>query len=213
MSIARLANAMRAQALLAGNSHADTRVGLVTGYDPNRYAVKVSLMPEGVETGWLPLLSPWVGDGWGLFAGPSVGDLVEVGFEQGSFEAGYAAMRFYNDQDRPLPCPSGEFWLAHRSGSLLKFRNDGTIELHAATAMTSSAPLWTHTGDVLVHGNITGDGGLCMSGGGSGAAGASVEVSGAIVATGNVTAGGIDLETHVHTNVYPGGGTSGGPTG
>jgi phage baseplate assembly protein gpV len=40
-----------------------------------------------------------------------------------------------------------------------------------------------------------------------------LQVNGAIVATGNVTAGSIDLETHRHTGVSTGSGTSGGPTG
>ncbi len=53
-------------------------------------------------------------------------------------------------------------WLVHKSGSLLKFHNDGTVELHAATAINSSAPQWTHTGpmtindgDLKVQGDIT----------------------------------------------------------
>jgi len=200
-------NAMKAQALAAGNGHADTRMGIVTSYEPNRYAVKVSLMPEGAETGWLPLASPWVGNSWGLFCPPSIDDMVEVHFQEASPEAGYACLRFYNDSDRPLACPSGEFWLVHASGSLLKFYNDGTIEVHAATAINSSAPLWTHTGPVVVHGLITGDGGLVISGG----SGASVQVSGSINATGDVVGGTISLEHHLTTNVQPGSGTSGVP--
>ena len=38
-------------------------------------------------------------------------------------------------------------------------------------------------------------------------------VNGAIVATGNVTAGSIDLETHHHTGVTTGIGNTGGPAG
>lgn len=40
-----------------------------------------------------------------------------------------------------------------------------------------------------------------------------LKVNGAIVATGNVTAGSIDLETHVHTGVTSGSSNTGGPTG
>ena len=40
-----------------------------------------------------------------------------------------------------------------------------------------------------------------------------VQVNGAIVATGNVTAGSIDLETHHHTGVQTGTGNTGGPAG
>lgn len=137
--VSLLLNTMRAQALSAGNTRADARMGLVTSYDPNRYAVKVQLMPEGAETGWLPLASPWIGNGWGMFAAPTPGDMIEVHFQEGSPEAGYACLRFYNDHDRPLPCPSGEFWLVHASGSMLKFHNDGSVELTAATNLTAIA--------------------------------------------------------------------------
>jgi phage baseplate assembly protein V len=196
---------MRMQAMAHGNTRADSRMGLVTGYDPNAYAVKVQIMPEGAETGWLPLACPWIGNGWGLFCPPSIGDMIEVEFQEGSPQAGHADMRFYNDSDRPLPCPSGEFWLVHKSGSLLKFHNDGTVELHAATALNSSAPLWTHTGDMMIHGHVTGDGGLAISGG----SGASVQVSGSITATGDIVGGGISLDHHTHTD--PQGGNTGGP--
>lgn len=205
--VGELMNAMKVQALSAGNGHADTRMGIVASYDPSRYAVKVSLMPESAETGWLPLASPWVGNAWGLFCPPTIGDMIEVHFQEANPEAGYACLRFYNDSDQPLSCPSGEFWLVHKSGSLLKFYNDGTIEVHAATAINSSAPLWTHTGDMMIHGHVTGDGGLAMSGG----SGASVQVSGSITATGDVVGGSISLEHHLTTNVQPGSGTSGVP--
>jgi len=205
--INQLANVIKGQAQATGNARADARMGLVTSYDPNRYAVKVQLMPEGAETGWLPLASPWIGNGWGLFCPPSIGDMIEVEFQEASPESGYACLRFYNDSDRPLACPSGEFWLVHKSGSLLEFHNDGTVEVHAATAINSSAPLWTHTGDMVIHGHVTGDGGLAMSGG----SGSSVQVSGSITATGDVVGGGISLDSHHHTGVQTGGGNTGGP--
>lgn len=127
MSQQGLYNLMRAQAMLGMGGVGMTRVGTVSSYDPNAYAVKVLLQPEGKETGWLPLLSPWVGNGWGLFAPPSIGDMIEVHYQEGGHEAGFACQRFFNDEDRPLACPSGEFWLVHKSGSFLKFTNDGDV--------------------------------------------------------------------------------------
>lgn len=129
---------MHAQRMAA--ERAATRVGLVSSYDPTNYCVKVRLQPEDAETGWLPLLSPWVGNGWGLFAPPTTGDMIEVHFQEGDTEAGFACQRFFNDSDRPLTVQSGEFWLVHKSGSLLKFHNDGSIEMTAATNLTASAP-------------------------------------------------------------------------
>lgn len=155
-------NQMMLAAKMATADRAPTKLGAVTSYDPDNYAVVVLLRPEDITTGWLPLVSSWSGNNWGMFAPPSIGDLVEVQFVDGSLEAGFACQRFYTDQNRPLNVPSGEFWLVHKSGSLLKFHNDGTVELHAATAINSSAPQWTHTGpmtindgDLKVQGDIT----------------------------------------------------------
>ena len=154
-------NQMRLQAEMAHSRVATTRIGLVDAYDPNTYSCKVNLQPDGTITGWLPVLSPWIGNGWGLFAPPSIGDLVEVQFIEGDIDSGMACQRLYNDVERPLPTPSGEFWLVHKSGSMLKFHNDGTVELTAIGTLTSTAPQWNHngpvhiTGDVLITGNET----------------------------------------------------------
>lgn len=121
---------LQKQAALVGDRKMHTRLGTVSGYDKTYYAVKVALQPEGTETGWIPLGSSFVGNGWGLFCAPSIGDMVEVQFQEGDVEAAICCHRFFNDIDRPLPVPSGEFWLVHKSGSSLKFFNDGTVELH-----------------------------------------------------------------------------------
>lgn len=134
-----LLNAMRAQAMLQFGSLAVPRVGTVTSYDPANYCAKVKIQPDGHETGWLPILSPWVGDGWGMFAPPSIGDLVEISFQESDWEVGFVTLRAYNDKDRPLSVPSGEFWLVHQSGSLLKFKNNGDVEVHADATMTMTA--------------------------------------------------------------------------
>ena len=126
-----LLNAMKLQAQMGAS--ALMRVGTVSSYDPANYTVKVSLQPEGATTGWLPILTPWSGNGWGLFAPPTPGDLVEVQFHDGDFNAGVACLRFFNDGQRPLNVPSGEFWLVHKNGASLKFTNDGKVLLNAGT--------------------------------------------------------------------------------
>lgn len=135
------------------------KTGIVTAYDPDNYCAKVKLQPEDVETGWLPIRTPWAGNGWGMLCPPTPGDEVEVGFQEGGKQAGYIKLRAFGDQFRPLPVPAGEFWLAHKSGSFLKFFNDGTVGVHSATAINSSAPIWNHTGNVKVIGDVlvTGD--------------------------------------------------------
>ena len=151
----QLLNAMRAQAMLASNGRAAVRLGIVSSYDHANYCAKVRIQPEDVETGWLPVTSPWIGNGWGMFAPPTPGDMVEVQFQEDNFEAGFIVGRFFNDKDRPLDVPAGEFWLVHKSGSFLKFHNDGTVELNSNGTLTSTAPQWNHTGPVRVTGDMT----------------------------------------------------------
>lgn len=151
-----LLNNMRLQAERAMNSRATTRMALVSAYDPDNYAAKVLFQPENTESGWLPIGAMWVGNGWGLFTPPSVNDMVEVEFQDGDHEAGMIVSRFFNDDDRPLPVPSGECWMVHKSGAFFKMTNDGkasingqieidatapTINLTAATAVNVTAPV------------------------------------------------------------------------
>jgi len=134
----RMLNAVRAQAEMVGGSRAKVRMGLVSSYDPGSYCAKVRIQPEDTETGWLPIASPWVGNGWGLFCPPTIGDLVDVNYQEDDFEAGYVSLRFYNDIDRPLPVSGGELWLVHKSGSLLKFHNDGSVEVASSGNLTAT---------------------------------------------------------------------------
>lgn len=127
-----LLNAMRLQAQRQASSRQDTTVGQITSYDPATFSVRVQLQAEQILTGWLPLCSPWIGNGWGMFAAPSVGDMVTVQFFGADLEAGFVEGRLYNDIDRPLSVPSGEFWLVHQSGSFLKFTDDGSVSVNTA---------------------------------------------------------------------------------
>ncbi|MDF7627727.1 baseplate assembly protein [Pantoea sp. Al-1710] len=150
-----LLNAMAANAQQTSAGDSGTRQGIITAYDPDSYAVKVQLQPTGEETGWIPLSSPWVGNGWGLAAGPMIGAEVEVEFDSGLMGAGMAAGQFYNDEDRCPGPPSGEFWLVHKSGSLLKFLNTGEVLLSAKLKMTYDAPAHHFTGgDVTMDNNL-----------------------------------------------------------
>ena len=146
-------NVIRRESERALSRLAVAHMGVVTGYDPARYAAKVRLEPSGTETGWLPIATTWSGDGWGDYCPPTPGDVVDVHFQEGGKEAGYVSLRFYSSVTKPLAVPSGECWRVHKSGSFLKFRNDGTVEITAG-AIHSVAPVWTHQGDFLVTGEI-----------------------------------------------------------
>lgn len=123
---------------MAGNGRASVRVGIVSSYDHANYCAKVRIQPEDTETGWLPVVSPWVGNGWGMFAPVAPGDVVEVQFQEDSFEAGFVCQRFFNDEIRPLDVPSGELWMVHKSGAFLKFNNDGSVTITSHTDLTAT---------------------------------------------------------------------------
>ncbi len=150
-----LTNIMRREAQRAMSQVAQKRMGIVTGYDPDHYAVKVRIQPEDVSTGWIPLAAQAVGNGWGIYAPPSMGDVIEVDFLEGDKESGIAGARFFSASVKPLSVPSGEFWLVNASGACLKFHNDGAVQLNAATALNVVAPVVNVTGSLFVTGDIT----------------------------------------------------------
>ena len=131
---------MRQEAQRATADISLPRAGIVTNYDPARHAARVELQPEGILTGYLPIKEPWVGNGWGMYAPPKIGQVVDVHFQQGGREAGYIDGAFYSSKTKPLSVPSGEFWLVHQTGSVLKLANDGSVTISANTNMTLNAP-------------------------------------------------------------------------
>lgn len=195
----QIMNAVRLQVQRAMASIVSSRVGSITSYDPNTYTVVVQLQPDDIITGWLPIASPWIGNGWGMFAAPNIGDMVAVEYINGDLQSGMIVGRYYNQQSRPLPVPSGEFWLVHKLLQSIKLTNDGKLAItdgHGATVtlngdgtITSAANSWTHTGDLAVTGNVN--------------------VSKTLTATTDVVGGGKSLKTHIHPD--PQGGNTGPP--
>ncbi len=132
----RLLNALKAQAASLDRALGQPRFGVVASVDPARYAARVSLQPEGVLTGWLPVLSAWTGAGWGAVCLPAPGDQVLVVPQEGDAEHGVIVGASYSDAARAPVAPTGELWLVHRSGAALHLCNDGTVriagDLHVA---------------------------------------------------------------------------------
>lgn len=149
-------NAMKLAASISSNATAQSRVGIVSSFDTDNYAAKVMFQPENVESGWLPILSVWAGNGWGMFCPPSIGDQVNVDFQEGVAESGYISARFFNDEDRPVRSIPGEFRLIHKSGAVIKMNNDGTISISASAINSTGA--WTHNGNMsIVGGDVRAD--------------------------------------------------------
>ncbi|MCE9565854.1 MAG: phage baseplate assembly protein V [Planctomycetes bacterium] len=191
----RLQNVMRREGERAASQRALTRMATVTSYDPNSYAAKVVIQPEGHETGFIPVATPWVGSGWGMFCPPSPGDVVDVHFQEGGKLAAYVSLRFYGDAAQPLGVPSGEFWLVHQSGSFLKFKNDGTVLVNGAGDINVTAPNLNLTGNL----NVTGD---IVAGG---------DISDLDGASGTVAHIRTVYDSHTHSGVQTGGGTTATP--
>lgn len=125
----RFLNVLKGQAAAQDRGAGQPRFGVVTSVDPTRPAARVSLQPEGVITGWLPLLSPWVGAGWGMASPPNIGDQVLVLPQEGESDHGVIVGRAWSDQARTPAAPVGELWMVHQSGSFIKLANDGTIQM------------------------------------------------------------------------------------
>lgn len=161
----QILNAVRLQVQRAMASIVSSRVGAITSYDPNTYTAVVQLQPDDILTGWLQVSSPWIGNGWGMFSPPNIGDLVVVEYINGDLQSGVIAGKFYNQVNLPLPAPSGEFWLFHKLGAFFKLTNDGKLTIsdgHGATitmngdgSITSAAANWQHTGNVAFKDNFT----------------------------------------------------------
>ncbi|WP_297490723.1 phage baseplate assembly protein V [Acidocella sp.] len=123
------------------------RFGLVSSFDPAVYAARILLQPENVLTGWLPVISPWVGAGWGLAAPLLPGAQVLVIAQEGDAEQGVVMGAIWSAVDQPMAAPVGELWLRHQSGSCVKLLNDGTILLQASQVNVM--------GNLMVSGDIS----------------------------------------------------------
>ena len=123
----RLLNAIRVQAGTLDRTFGQPRFATVTSFDSSSFTARVQLQPEGVITGWLPVLSPWTGAGWGMVCPLLAGDQVLVLPQEGDAGHGVIVGRAFSELAPPPVTPTGEVWLSHPSGSRLCLRNDGTV--------------------------------------------------------------------------------------
>jgi len=205
-AIDQLTNNMRQQAELSARSVAKPRTGIITSYDPTKHAVKVTLQPEGEEVaGWVPLGAVGVGNGFGVLSAPNLGDMVQVTFSEGDIKAPRITGRFFSNVNMPPAVPAGETWIVHASGSILKFHNDGTVELTAASTITYNATQHHFIGPVQldstlnVNQKISGEGGMTISG--DNGTGNASSVTGNTNFLGQVSANGHRIDdSHKHVN-------------
>src|SRR6185437_129006 len=108
-----------------GTGH--NKLAIVSSVNPSTSMGRVLLQPEGVLSGWLPILSPWIGNGWGMVCLPQPGDQVLVVPQEGDMEQGIIIGACYSKVQRPPSAGLGEFWIVHKSGSFIRLDNDGII--------------------------------------------------------------------------------------
>jgi phage baseplate assembly protein V len=105
------------------------RIGVVTSSDSQKALAKVLLQPEGVLTGWLPVLTQWCGSGWGLTCPPSPGDQVLILPLEGDPQHGLIVGRLFSNLARPPNADPGELNLTHKSGCSIQLLNSGIIAI------------------------------------------------------------------------------------
>jgi phage baseplate assembly protein gpV len=125
----RFLNAIKTHADALVQTQGQPRFGTITSTDPATGTARVALQPEGVLSGWLPILYPWVGAGWGMVCPPAPGDQVLVLAQEGHAEHGIIVGRIFSSRVAPPAAPSGELWFVHSSGSYFKLQNDGTVQI------------------------------------------------------------------------------------
>jgi hypothetical protein len=118
---------------------AQPRMGVVTSSNPQTATAKVLLQPEGVLTGWLPVLTQWAGSGWGMVCPPSPGDQVLIIPQEGDAQHGLIIGRLFSNLVRPPAADPGEITLTHQSGCSIRLLNSGVVAIQ---------------GDLHVSGNV-----------------------------------------------------------
>lgn len=126
----RLSNAIRAHAANLDQAAGQMKFGIVASVNSKTRLARVLLQPEGVLSGWLPILSHWIGSGWGMITPLAPGDQVLVLPQDGDIEQGIIIGATFSSAQPPADAPAGEFWLVHKTGSCLKLCNDGTIRIN-----------------------------------------------------------------------------------
>lgn len=122
-------NSMKLRAGQLDMRTAQPRLGVVSSVRPDIPLAKVVLQPGNLVTGWLPVLTHWIGSGWGVAAPPTPGDQVLVIPQEGYYEHGIIVGYCRSEATRSPQAPVGEYWIVHQSGSSIKLANDGHVHV------------------------------------------------------------------------------------
>jgi hypothetical protein len=220
-------NQMKFQAALNGNSSVTALRGLVTGFNPQAWKITVTFYPLTDEDGYaagtveIPLASTWVGNGWGAYFAPALNTQVTILFENSDYQIPIGMLFNFDSDNNPLQgVQSGEAWLAHQSGSVIKLTNDGNVSVVAENALNLQgetvniiatqeinlqAPVVNASQDMVVTNNLSAnDGQATMEDG--------VFNAVTLNASNDVTAASVSLHGHVHGGVTGGSDSTEPPT-
>ena len=147
MSIDHLRNALRRDTESIVASIAQPRYATVASVDPAAHAIRVTIQPEGVLSGWIPDASAVsAGGGFGIVSPPSVGDQVLVVHAHGDADHPVVVGRVFSSVDVPPTSPITN--KAVQPGEVGVFLPGGAF-LHATGGQ------WHIKGDLIVDGNVS----------------------------------------------------------
>jgi len=133
MGMESIQNMARREATRSQRAFADSRMAIVTSYNPKTFMAKVKLQPWGIITDWIPISTPGVGDGFGVYAAPNIGDQVYVLFLQNDWRSPVIIGKINDNAHPPPQVPAGEVWIMKGNapnGPWLKLKGND-VELQA----------------------------------------------------------------------------------
>jgi phage baseplate assembly protein gpV len=200
-------NRMKGAGVAAVYQLGQNRWGTVTSVKKtdSGYEAKVILQPEGITSGWLPVLSHSIGSGWGIVAPPIPGAQAFLGSDCGDGHHAVILGMAYSLATRPpvppadfnqaagTPVDAGEIALVSKAGAVIRLCTDGSIHIK---------------GDVRIDGSVTIQGNVSVQASAGGAPG-TVTAASDITSQANVldVHGSLDrLRGHYDSHVHPNGG-------
>lgn len=169
---------------------ATLQFGTVAEVDDKKHAVRVDLPAlEYLQTDWLPVITMGAG-GNQFYCLPDVGALVVCVLDAHG-ESGVCLGAIYNDAD-PVPATSRDIHvLQYSNGTRIQHnRKTGDVLIKTNGVVTVDA-------DCVVKKTLTVNGLLTYTAGMGGSGDATI--TGSLKATGDISAGEISLQNHVHT--------------
>ena len=149
------------------------KIGVVTAIDTATVKCRVQFADQdNVESYWLPVLHHKSGQDKSYWM-PDLAEHVCCLMDENA-EFGCILGAIYSDADQPPVNSPDKFHVRFKDGTWLEYDRQehklaasvqGTVDLVATGNITSTAPTWTHNGELVVNGNIMATGNVSDAGG------------------------------------------------